>query len=168
MMLLTFLVLQGSMCTTKSDQVLLYLSRNKGRHKYHGENLCVLWYSSKSITPDSPIGAPSYSINGMEDFTSKKRCRVCRFVEKYGIPSYYVGRHRRFNKLEVDKAWNIESIYFKDWLTIEEISSAFNIENNDILYASAKHRIKRKIDDGEVLYLRKDVEYLKKRKEELL
>lgn len=128
----------------------------------------VLWYSSKSITPDSPIGAPSYSINGMEDLTSKKRCWVFRFVEKYGITSFYVGRHRRFNKHEVDQAWTTESIYFKEWITIEEISTAFNIETDDVLYASARHRINRKIVDGEVLYLRKDVEYIKMRKEVFL
>lgn len=128
----------------------------------------VLWYSSKSITPDSPIGAPSYSINGMEDLTSKKRCWVFRFVAKHGITSYYVGRHRRFNKHEVDQAWATESIYFKEWITIEEISIAFNIETDDVLYASARHRINRKIVDGEVLYLRKDIEYFKMRKEVLL
>lgn len=128
----------------------------------------VLWYSSKSITPDSPIGAPSYSINGMEDLTSKKRCWVFRFVEKYGITSFYVGRHRRFNKHEVDQAWTTESIYFKEWITIEDISTAFNIETDDVLYASVRHRINRMIEDGEVLYLRKDIEYLKMRKEVLL
>ena len=60
----------------------------------------------------------------MEDLTSKKRCWVFRFVEKYGITSFYVGRHRRFNKHEVDQAWTTESIYFKEWITIEEISTA--------------------------------------------
>lgn len=139
----------------------------------HGKTLIpwrkfVLWYSSKSITPNSPIGVPSYSIDGMEKLTSKKRCWVFRFVEKYGITSFYVGRHRRFNKHEVDQAWTTESIYFKEWITIEEISTAFNIKTDVVLYASVRHRINRMIEDGEVLYLRKDIEYLKMRKEVLL
>ena len=43
------------------------------------------------------------------------------FASRYNIQTFFIGSLRRFNKYDVEEGWKKESIYFKDWIDIDEI-----------------------------------------------
>ena len=95
------------------------------------------WYSALCVTPDSPIGVASYSLKELMRITGFGRCWALRFVERYQIPSYYVGVYRRFCKSSFDAAWSRESVLVKDWLTAEELEHTFAVQHSWLLMSVA-------------------------------
>lgn len=86
----------------------------------------VKWYSSLPSTPTSPIGYASLSLSELMRYTGMSRSWVLKFASRYSIPSYYVGRHRRFCKTTCIEVWNLERIfllenYLKTFGSVEKL-----------------------------------------------
>lgn len=122
----------------------------------------VKWYSHLDETPNSPIGYASLSLKALMAYTDFERCWCLNFVKRYNINSYYIGRLRRFNKEEVQKAWSIECVNYEEWLNRDTILSLFPISRKELLNAVAKHLVKIKIQSSIVLYNQKDIKTLLK------
>ena len=73
----------------------------------------VKWFSALPVTPHSPIGYASYSLKELMRYTGMGRCWVLKFATRNSIPSYYVGKYRRFCKSACEEAWKHESIALK-------------------------------------------------------
>lgn len=117
----------------------------------------VKWFSSLTVTKDSPLGYASYSLKGMMNLTGMTRSWVLIFVERYSISSYYCGVYRRFNKQEAEKAWSHEWFKHAKWITAEDAIVRFNI-NETIFYTMvAQHFVAIKHLDGKTLYCKRDI-----------
>lgn len=117
----------------------------------------VKWYSSLPSTPTSPIGYASLSLSELIRYTGMSRSWVLKFASRYSIPSYYVGRHRRFCKTTCMEVWNLERIKIKSWVTIEESITIYELPPISIYWAIAKSRIHVKHTGNVILYSRKDI-----------
>lgn len=117
----------------------------------------VKWYSSLPSTPTSPIGYASLSLSELIRYTGMSRSWVLKFASRYSIPSYYVGRHRRFCKTTCIEVWNLERIKIKSWVTIEESITISELPLISIYWAIAKSRIHVKHTGNVILYSRKDI-----------
>lgn len=126
----------------------------------------VKWYSSLPSTPTSPIGYASLSLSELIRYTGMSRCWVLKFASRYNIPSYYVGRHRRFCKTTSIEVWNLERIKIKPWVTIEECITISELPPVNIYWAIAKSRIRVKHTGNVILYSRKDIMDLAKKEVE--
>ena len=104
----------------------------------------VRWFSALPTTPTSPIGYASYSLKELMRYTGMSRCWVLKFATRNSIPSSYVGMYRRFCKSACEEAWKRESIALKRWLTFEEASTLFDIDEEVIFALAALHRIRVK------------------------
>ena len=81
----------------------------------------LMWYSHFDVLPASPFGPPSYSLKGMMKYMGRSRSWSLIFASRYNIQTFFIGSLRRFNKYDVEEGWKKESIYFKDWIDIDEI-----------------------------------------------
>lgn len=117
----------------------------------------VKWYSSLPSTPDSPIGYASIPLIELIRYTGMSRCWVLKFASRYSIPSYYVGRRRRFCKLSCLEAWNKERIIIKPWITIEECVIISELPPTNIYWAIAKGKIRVRHAGNVILYYKKDI-----------
>ena len=117
----------------------------------------VRWFSALPITPTSPIGYASYSLKELIRYTGMGRCWVLKFVTRNSIPSYYVGKYRRFCKSACEEAWKRESIALKRWLTIEEASTLFDIDEEVIFALAALHRTRVKRLNRSLAYNKADI-----------
>lgn len=117
----------------------------------------VRWFSALPTTPTSPIGYASYSLKELMRYTGMSRCWVLKFATRNSIPSYYVGMYRRFCKSACVEAWKRESIALKRWLTFEEASTLFDINEEVIFALAALHRIRVKRQNKSLVYNKADI-----------
>ena len=117
----------------------------------------VRWFWALPTTPTSPIGYASYSLKELMRYTGMSRCWVLKFATHNSIPSYYVGMYRRFCKSACVEAWKRESIALKRWLTFEESSTLFDINEEVIFALVAMHRIRVKRQNKSLVYNKADI-----------
>jgi predicted DNA-binding transcriptional regulator AlpA len=117
----------------------------------------VKWFSALPVTPHSPIGYASYSLKELMRYTGMGRCWVLKFATRNSIPSYYVGKYRRFCKSSCEDAWKHESIALKQWLTIEEASAFFDLERSVIYALAALHRTRVRKQEKCLVYNKADI-----------
>ena len=117
----------------------------------------VNWFSALPVTPHSPIGYASYSLKELMCYTGMGRCWVLKFATRNSIPSYYVGKYRRFCKSSCEEAWKHESIALKQWLTIEEASAFFDLERSVIYALAALHRTRVRKQEKCLVYNKADI-----------
>ncbi len=117
----------------------------------------VKWFSALPVTPHSPIGYASYSLKELMRYTGMGRCWVLKFATRNSIPSYYVGKYRRFCKSACEEAWKHESIALKQWLTIEEASAFFDLERSVIYALAALHRTRVRKQEKCLVYNKADI-----------
>lgn len=117
----------------------------------------VKWFSALSVTPHSPIGYASYSLKELMRYTGMGRCWVLKFATRNSIPSYYVGKYRRFCKSSCEEAWKHESIALKQWLTIEEAAAIFDLEKSVIYALAALHRTRVRKQEKCLVYNKADI-----------
>ena len=117
----------------------------------------VRWFSALPITPTSPIGYASYSLKELMRYTGMSRCWVLKFAIRNSIPSYYVGMYRRFCKSACEEAWKRESIALKRWLSLEEVYTLFDIDEEVIFALAALHRIRVKKHNKSQVYNKVDI-----------
>lgn len=117
----------------------------------------VRWFSALPITPTSPIGYASYSLKKLMRYTGMSRCWVLKFATRNSIPSYYVGMYRRFCKSACEEAWKRESIALKRWLSLEEVCTLFDIDEEVIFALAALHRIRVKRHNKSQVYNKVDI-----------
>ena len=117
----------------------------------------VKWFSALPITPHSPIGYASYSLKELMRYTGMSRCWVLKFATRNSIPSYYVGKYRRFCKSVCEEAWKRESIALKRWLTIEEACTLFDVDAEVIFALAALHKIRVKRLNKSLVYNKTDI-----------
>ena len=118
----------------------------------------VKWFSSLPITTGTPLGYASYSLEGIMGLTGMSRSWILNFVERYSISSYYCGVYRRFNKQEVEKAWNQEWFKCAKWISAEDAIDRFNITQILFYTMVAQHSVSIKHSDGKILYFKRDIE----------
>lgn len=118
----------------------------------------VRWFTSLSITHDSPLGYASYSLKGLINLTGMERCWVLKFAERYPIPSFYSGVFRRFHKQKAKEAWRHEWFRYAKWITADEAVQKMGISIFDFYSMVAMHCIAVKHSDGKTLYLKRDIE----------
>lgn len=85
------------------------------------------------------------------------RCWVLKFAIRNSIPSYYVGMYRRFCKSACEEAWKRESIALKRWLSLEEVCTLFDIDEEVIFALAALHRIRVKRHNKSQVYNKVDI-----------
>lgn len=117
----------------------------------------VRWFSALPITPTSPIGYASYSLKELMRYTGMSRCWVLKFATRNSIPSYYVGMYCRFCKSACEEAWKRESIALKRWLSLEEVCTLFDIDEEVIFALAALHRIRVKRHNKSQVYNKVDI-----------
>lgn len=122
----------------------------------------VYWYSHLDVTPDSPIGSASLSLKAVIAYTGFERCWVFRFVQRYSIESYYVGMLRRFNKKQIEKAWDIERSKLDLWIDSKNVLNTYPITSKELFTAVAQHKVKVNTHSDIILYNRKDIEIILK------
>ena len=87
----------------------------------------LMWYSHFDVLPASPFGPPSYSLKGMMNYMGRSRSWSLIFVSRYNIHTFFIGSLRRFDRYDVEEGWKKESIYFKEWIDIDEIENYLHI-----------------------------------------
>lgn len=141
-----------------------FVQTGKIRSEHRLNNLVIAnkdfikWYSSLPLIPDSPIGRSSYSLKGLMAYTGMSRSWILNFAERYQINSYYLELNRRFNETDCKTAWDIERIRYARWLTVDEITTHFNIDAKELLTLVAKHLVKVRCINYTDYYCKKDVE----------
>ena len=111
-----------------------------------------------AVSPESPLGYPSYSLKGLMDFTGTSRAWTLKFADRHSISSYYVGVFHRFHKIEAEIAWNREWFKYAKWITAEEAIINFNIDETVLYTMIAHHYIAIKRHDRRTLYSKRDIE----------
>lgn len=117
----------------------------------------VRWFSSLTITHDSPLGYASYSLKGLINLTGMGRGWVLKLADRYPIPSYYCGVFRRFHKQKAEEAWNHECFRYAKWITADVAIARFGIGSFDFYSMVAMHYIAVKHRDGKALYSKRDI-----------
>ena len=117
----------------------------------------LMWYSHFDILPASPFGPPSYSLKGMMDYMERSRSWSLIFASRYNIQKFFIGSLRRFNKYDVEEGWKKESIYFIDWIDIDEIENYLHISKANLYSCVAKREVRTRFHGGIMLFSQKDV-----------
>lgn len=117
----------------------------------------LMWYSHFDILPASPFGPPSYSLKGMMKYMGRSRSWSLIFASRYNIQTFFIGSLRRFNKYDVEEGWKKESIYFKDWIDIDEIENYLHISKANLYSCVAKREVRTRFHSGIMQFLQKDV-----------
>lgn len=99
---------------------------------------------------------------GRDSITGFERCWVFRFVQRYSIESYYVGMLRRFNKEQIEKAWDIERSKLDLWIDSKNVLNTYPITSKELFTAVAQHKVKVNTHSDIILYNRKDIEIILK------
>lgn len=117
----------------------------------------LMWYSHFDVLPASPFGPPSYSLKGMMNYMGRSRSWSLTFVSRYNIQTFFIGALRRFNKYDVEESWKKESIYFKEWIDIDEIENYLHIPKANLYSSVAKRDVRTGFHNGIMQFSRKDV-----------
>lgn len=117
----------------------------------------LMWYSHFDVLPASPFGPPSYSLKGMMNYMGRSRSWSLIFVSRYNIQTFFIGALRRFNKYDVEESWKKESIYFKEWIDIDEIENYLLIPKANLYSCVAKRDVSTRFHNGIMQFSRKDV-----------
>ena len=131
----------------------------------NGQNLIatkqfVIWFSHLDFIPEPPFGYASYSLKGMKKYTGRERIWLLLFVKRNNIPSYFIGKVRRFHAKEVAKYWNLEEYKFCDWITIEDAMRAYQLTPTEIRKAIVKHFVGVMNHQSTILLNHKDVKHV--------
>ena len=104
----------------------------------------LMWYSHFDVLPASPFGPPSYSLKGMMNYMGRSRSWSLMFATRYNIQTFFIGSLRRFNRYDVEEGWKKESIYFKEWIDIDEIEYYLHIPKANLYsYVAKREQIGR-------------------------
>lgn len=79
------------------------------------------------------------------------------FVSRYNIHIFFIGSLRRFNRYDVEEGWKKESIYFKEWIDIDEIENYLHISKANIFSCVAKREVRTQFHGGIMQFSQKDV-----------
>lgn len=131
----------------------------------NGQNLIatklfIKWLSHLDFITESPFGYASYSLKGMKNYTGRERIWLLLFVKRNNIPSYFIGKVRRFHAKEVAKYWNLEEYKFCDWITFEDAMRAYQLTSTEIRKAIVKKFISVKNHQSSILLNHKDVKHV--------
>ena len=117
----------------------------------------LMWYSHFDVLPSSPFGPPSYSLKGMMKYMGRSRSWSLIFVSRYNIHTFFIGSLRRFNRYDVEEGWKKESIYFKEWIDIDEIENYLHIPKANLYSCVAKREVRTRFHSGIMQFSQKDV-----------
>ena len=131
----------------------------------NGQNLIttkefIKWFSHLDFIPESPFGYASYSLKGMKEYTGRERCWLLLFVRRNNIPSYFIGKVRRYHAKEVTRYWNLEEYKFCDWITFEDAMRVYQLTSTEIYKAIAKHFVGVKNHQSTILLNHKDLKHV--------
>ena len=131
----------------------------------NGQNLIatrqfIKWFSHLDFIPESPFGYASYSLKGMKNYTGRERIWLLLFVKRNNLPSYFIGKVRRFHAKEVARYWNLEEYKFCDWITFEDAMRAYQLTSTEIRKAIVKKFIGVKNHQASILLNHKDVKHV--------
>lgn len=117
----------------------------------------LMWYSHFDVLPASPFGPPSYSLKGMMNYMGRSRSWSLIFVSRHNIQTFFIGSLQRFNKYDVEEGWKKESIYFKEWIVIDEIENYLHIPKANLYSCVAKREVRTRFNCGIMQFSQKDV-----------
>jgi len=115
----------------------------------------VYWAARRDVLDNSPLCPPSYTLYYMISVTGFQRCWIFRFVQRYNIRSYYVGNVRRFDKHDVDDAWNVESQSILSWITIDVSTKV--IDKVALIQSVVHKKIRTTTRNGVLLFNASDI-----------
>lgn len=115
-----------------------------------------MWYSHFDVLPTSPFGPPSYSLKGMMKYMGRSRSWSLIFVSRHNIQTFFIGSLQRFNKYDVEDGWKKESIYFKEWIDIDEIENYLHISKVNLYSCVAKREVRTRLHSGIMQFSQKD------------
>ena len=117
----------------------------------------LMWYSHFDVLPTSPFGPPSYSLKGMMKYMGRSRSWSLIFVSRYNIHTFFIGSLRRFNRYDVEEGWKKESIYFKEWIDIDEVENFLHIPKATLYSCVAKREVRTRFHSGIMQFSQKDL-----------
>lgn len=118
----------------------------------------VYWVARCDVLINSLLCPPSYTLYYMISVTGFQRCWIFRFVQRYNIRSYYVGNVRRFDKQEMDYAWNVESQSIRNWITID-VSTKL-IDKVALIQSVVYKKIRTTTRNGVLLFNASDIKHI--------
>ena len=137
------------------SKVLLCIENN-GSKKLEWKEF-LYWYSHLTVLPISTFGPSSLSLTGIMNFTGMSRSWSLNFVDRNKVDTFFIGQLRRFDKVNVERAWKREHVYYKDWLNIQEITDYFEVTSHVLFMGIAHHLIQTKSHNGSILFRRRDI-----------
>ena len=78
------------------------------------------------------------------------------FVSRHNIQTFFIGSLQRFNKYDVEDGWKKESIYFKEWIDIDEIENDLHISKANLYSCVAKREVRTRLHSGIMQFSQKD------------
>ena len=106
------------------------------------------------------IGETTYTLKGVMSAIGKGRSWTLEFLERHNVRNWCFGVHYLHSKSDVDLAWQKESPFWSEWVSILQVFCLYGLDLQEVIRNVAAGRIRVRQGQREQLVSLKDVKRL--------